>query len=62
MGHDNHGRTVFTVGGALTVVGAAGYVAGTQAVYPGRAFSVTAVMVGITLLAIGNALQREAGR
>lgn len=40
---------------ALTVAGVAGYAAGTQVSYPGRALSVTAVMVGITLLAIGNA-------
>lgn len=38
----------------MTAVGVGGYVAGTLAAFPGRAFSVTLVMVGITLLAIGN--------
>jgi hypothetical protein len=48
-------------GVALTALGTAGYVlgvAGEDAVglvdpYPGRAFSVTGVMVGITLLSVG---------
>lgn len=40
---------------ALTALGVAGYAAGTVAPYPGRAFSVTAVMIGITLFAISNA-------
>lgn len=39
-------------GVALCAVGLAGYVAGISVAYPGRAFSVAAVMVGITLLAI----------
>jgi hypothetical protein len=39
-------------GVAATVVGVAGYVAGVATPYPGRAFSVTAVIVGITLLSI----------
>lgn len=37
---------------ALTVVGFAGYVLGIVRSYPGRAFSVTVVMAGITLMAI----------
>jgi len=39
-------------GVAATVVGVAGYVTGVVTPYPGRAFSVTAVIVGITLLSI----------
>ncbi|WP_162833871.1 hypothetical protein [Haladaptatus cibarius] len=42
---------------AFTVLGLAGYLAGLVAPYPGRAFSITGVMVGITFLAIGNATQ-----
>ena len=38
----------------LTIGGVAGYLAGLTTPYPGRAFSVTAVMVGVTLAAIGN--------
>lgn len=40
-------------GVVLTVLGAAGYLLGILSPYPGRAFSVTGVMVGITLLSIG---------
>jgi hypothetical protein len=44
-----------TVAGiALTAFSAIGYVVGVAAAYPGRAFSVSGVMVGITLLAIGG--------
>ena len=42
-------------GGLMGVLGVVGYVAGIYAPYPGRSFSVTALMVGITLLAIGSA-------
>lgn len=45
---------------ALTLLGVAGYIVGTAVAYPGRAFSVTSVMVGITLLAIGSAPGAEA--
>ncbi|MFC7080366.1 hypothetical protein [Halorussus caseinilyticus] len=45
--------TALVAGGALTAAGLVGYVAGLTSPYPGRAFSVTGVMVGITLLAIG---------
>jgi hypothetical protein len=41
-------------GAALTVAGVAGYVVGVLAPYPGRAFSITGVMVGITLFAVGS--------
>lgn len=43
----------FAVGVALTVAGAVGYGVGVVAPYPGRAFSVTGVMVGVTLVAVG---------
>lgn len=42
------------LGVALTGGGVLGYVAGILTHYPGRAFTVTAVMVGVTLLAIGQ--------
>jgi len=41
-------------GVSLTVGGVTGYLAGLAAPYPGRAFSVTAVTVGVTLAAIGS--------
>ena len=44
----------FTVGAGLTVVGVCGYAGGVFVAYPGRALSLTAVMVGITLAAIGD--------
>ena len=43
------------LGGALTAAGVVGYAAGIATQYPGRAFSVTAVMVGLTLLVVGRA-------
>ncbi|MFB6101254.1 MAG: hypothetical protein ABEJ73_01665 [Haloplanus sp.] len=46
-------RTVL-VGASVAGVGLCGYVAGTVVVYPGRAFSLTALMVGITLVAVGD--------
>jgi hypothetical protein len=39
---------------ALSLAGLAAYAAGVWTPYPGRAFSVTAVMVGLTLVAIGR--------
>jgi len=45
---------VRTAGIAVTTLGVVGYGVGTLVAYPGRAFSVTAVMVGITLWAIGG--------
>ncbi|MEF8856030.1 MAG: hypothetical protein V5A16_01270 [Haloplanus sp.] len=44
----------FLVGAGLTVVGTCGYVVGVLVTYPGRAFSLTAIMLGITLAAIGD--------
>lgn len=42
------------VGFGLLGIGILGYVAGVFLSFPGRAFSITAVMVGITLAAIGG--------
>ncbi|QLC34756.1 hypothetical protein EFA46_010830 (plasmid) [Halarchaeum sp. CBA1220] len=43
----------YTVAGsALLIPGLLAYVAGVSAAYPGRAFSLTAVMVGISLIVI----------
>ncbi|MFB6131384.1 MAG: hypothetical protein ABEJ28_11255 [Salinigranum sp.] len=44
---------VSLAGGVLTVVGLIGYLFGIATPYPGRAFSVAAIMVGLTLVAIG---------
>lgn len=48
------------VGLLLTVGGVAAYLVGVAAPFPGRAFSVTAVMVGVTLLAVGRSDAAEA--
>jgi hypothetical protein len=48
----------FLAGAALSAVGLCGYAAGTVVAYPGRAFSLTALMLGITLAANGD--HREA--
>ncbi len=42
------------VGAIVTALGLVAYIAGVTVAYTGRAFSVTAVMVGLTLLAIGG--------
>lgn len=44
---------VSTAGAVLTTGGLVGYLVGTTVSYPGRAFSVTAVMVGLTMVAVG---------
>jgi hypothetical protein len=54
---EDRGRTVFGLGAVVTAAGVGGYLAGLVAPYPGRAFSVTALMVGVTLLAVGNAMR-----
>lgn len=41
-------------GVVLTAVGITGYLAGVLVDYPGRAFSLTAVMVGLTVVAISH--------
>ncbi|WP_396612467.1 hypothetical protein ACH9L7_04115 [Haloferax sp. S1W] len=43
-----------TAGIAVTGLGIVGYAGGIFVAYPGRAFSVTALMVGITLWAVGG--------
>ncbi|ELZ98738.1 hypothetical protein C440_00240 [Haloferax mucosum ATCC BAA-1512] len=47
-------KRVRTAGIGVTAVGVVGYGVGAFVAYPGRAFSVTTVMVGITLWAIGG--------
>ena len=42
-------------GGGLLVAGLLGYAVGVYVPYPGRAFSLTAVMVGIGLVLLGGA-------
>ncbi|NHN40430.1 hypothetical protein G9C85_02110 [Halorubellus sp. JP-L1] len=44
----------FAAGVALTAASVTGYVVGVLAPYPGRAFSLTGVMVGITLAAVAG--------
>jgi len=53
-------NTVFGSGLLFTVGGVAAYVAGVAVPYPGRALSLTAVMVGVTLLAVGRSPHSEA--
>jgi hypothetical protein len=52
---------LFAAGALVTVLGLWGYAAGIVDACPGRAFSVTAVMVGITLLGVGRADPAEEG-
>ena len=42
------------IGGGLTTAGLVGYVVGIFVAYPGRAFSLTAIMVGLALLTIAR--------
>jgi len=53
-------NTLSVLGLGLAVGGAVGYLAGTAVAYPGRAFSLTAVMAGVTLLAVGRSDGTEA--
>lgn len=46
--------SITATGIGLFVVGLAGYVAGIYIVYPGRAFSLTVIMAGLALAAIGS--------
>ena len=50
---------LFVAGTVLTLVGIAGYAIGTSVAYPGRSASVTAVMVGLTVAAVGHATPTE---
>jgi hypothetical protein len=47
-------QSIRLLGGAVTVLAVAGYVAGVAVDYPGRAFSIAAAMVGLTLIAVGG--------
>ena len=49
-------------GAGLILLGVVGYAVGVVAAYPGRAFSVTGVMVGIALIAIGGGRAAGGGR
>lgn len=40
-----------TAGVALAALGALGYVIGVLVAYPGRAFSITGIMIGATVIA-----------
>ncbi|MFC7226765.1 hypothetical protein N0B31_05065 [Salinirubellus salinus] len=53
------------VGLSLTVLSSAGYAVGVLAPYPGRAFSLTGLMVGLALLSVGGGrelMARDSGR
>jgi hypothetical protein len=52
----------FWLGLVLTIIGIAAYIQGLRVAYPGRALSVTAVMVGIALVAIRSFDPDEAMR
>lgn len=52
-------NAVSTVGALLLVVGLVGYSIGVTVPYPGRAFSLTAVTLGIALVAIGPSIEPE---
>jgi len=45
------------LGGLITVAAVAGYAVGVYAAYPGRALTLTGMMVGITLVAIGGEVE-----
>jgi hypothetical protein len=53
-------NTVSGSGLVVTVGGVVAYLAGLAVPYPGRAFSLTAVMLGVTLLAVGRSGATEA--
>jgi hypothetical protein len=53
--------TVTASGLVVTLGGLGGYLVGLTVAYPGRAFSVTAVIVGLTLFAIGRPNSSEGG-
>jgi len=44
----------FAVGVALSLAGIGGYIAGVHVAYPGRAFSLAALMAGVTLALVGR--------
>jgi hypothetical protein len=45
---------VRAIGLGLALLSLAGYLVGVLATYPGRAFSITGLMVGLTLYAVGG--------
>jgi len=47
-------NAIAAAGLGLTALGLAGYVVGLVAPYPGRAFSLTALMLGLTVAAVGR--------
>jgi len=47
-------NVVLAAGIVATALGVVGYVAGLVVAYEGRAFSLTALMIGITLVAVGS--------
>jgi len=49
-------------GGGLLVAGLLGYAAGVSVAYPGRAFSLTAIMAGIVLVVIEGLPTTGGGR
>lgn len=54
-GFDGTGmKRLRAVGAIVTALGIGGYIVGVAIAYTGRAFAVTVVMVGLTLLAIGG--------
>ncbi|MBX0324596.1 hypothetical protein EGH21_16325 [Halomicroarcula sp. F13] len=52
-------QSVSLVGAALTVAGILGYALGVTTPYPGRSFSMTALMLGLTVLAVGRSNRPE---
>jgi hypothetical protein len=48
-------HTAAIAGALLTAVGLGGYAVGVLVPYPGRAFTLTALMLGLTLLTVGRA-------
>ena len=50
--------SAFIAGLVVTAIGVVGYAVGTAVAYQGRAFTLTAVMIGLTLVAIGSANSR----
>lgn len=52
-------NVVLALGLALTGLGVVGYLAGLVTPYTGRAFSLTALMVGVTLVAVGSGGEGE---
>lgn len=54
-------NTVSALGILLTIVGAAGYLTGVAVAYPGREFSLTALMFGVAVIAVARSDVGEDG-